>query len=590
MGMQALDALTLYHLAYEATDLTHSAKVNKVQHLSPHEWVLQFWGAKAGASRLYINLSAPVAAAWLTEDIRPFTQKQFTQPTGLSLLLRKHLLGARVEETLVDPGERVWTWVFRQINELGNTVTWHLILELMGKHSNMMLVDADTRTMVGLAHSVSETMSTIRPLRPGTVYVPPPKPAKPSLWTFTPDALTQLLSAGPPYAPLLRDHVLGCSQYLFETMLPDALSPSAAACKTLSLLTASSLMPSCHASGEGYSLHPDPSANWHLIADTAFPVSQLIQRYYQAQCLQLQLRVRQHRLHQVIQARFAKLQRHVNQLDQQTDNNVDALTLADALMAQLYSLPAQLGPDHQLMLSHAETGEPVTLTLPLPPNELPPQTTWMQTIQALYARARKQKAQSQFHLARRQLIANQMEQMDIFRLWVSAATDIPTLDHLSEELTQLTIPSQHPGKTSAKPDRKKSRQPVSGKQLAEAELRTGYTRFDQDNATVMIGKTQTANAHLLSKIARPKDWWFHARQMPGSHVLVKTDADQLSDAVIALAAGLAAYYSTGRDNKRVPVVYTQARHVRAIPNSYPGHVTYKAEQEVFVEPQLPADV
>jgi predicted ribosome quality control (RQC) complex YloA/Tae2 family protein len=590
MGMQALDALTLYHLAYEATDLTHSAKVNKVQHLSPHEWVLQFWGAKAGASRLYINLSAPVAAAWLTEDIRPFTQKQFTQPTGLSLLLRKHLLGARVQETLVDPGERVWTWVFRQINELGNTVTWHLILELMGKHSNMMLVDADTRTMVGLAHSVSETMSTIRPLRPGTVYVPPPKPAKPSLWTFTPDALTQLLSAGPPYAPLLRDHVLGCSQYLFETMLPDALSPSAAACKTLSLLTASSLMPSCHASGEGYSLHPDPSANWHLIADTAFPVSQLIQRYYQAQCLQLQLRVRQHRLHQVIQARFAKLQRHVNQLDQQTDNNVDALTLADALMAQLYSLPAQLGPDHQLMLSHAETGEPVTLTLPLPPNELPPQTTWMQTIQALYARARKQKAQSQFHLARRQLIANQMEQMDIFRLWVSAATDIPTLDHLSEELTQLTIPSQHPGKTSAKPDRKKSRQPVSGKQLAEAELRTGYTRFDQDNATVMIGKTQTANAHLLSKIARPKDWWFHARQMPGSHVLVKTDADQLSDAVIALAAGLAAYYSTGRDNKRVPVVYTQARHVRAIPNSYPGHVTYKAEQEVFVEPQLPADV
>jgi predicted ribosome quality control (RQC) complex YloA/Tae2 family protein len=565
--MQALDALTLFHLAREATDLTQSAKVNKVQHLSPHEWALYLWGAKKGASRLYINLSAPVAAAWLTDDIRPFTQKQFTQPTGLSLLLRKHLLGARVIETLCDPGERVWTWVFRQINELGNTVTWHLVLELMGKHSNMMLVDPQTHLMTGLAHSVSEEMSTLRPLRPGARYTPPPRPDRPSLWQLTLPRLTQLFTDGPPYAPELREHTLGCSQYLFETMLPDRLTPTDAAAQALQLIDPVQLQPAMHTSGQAFSLRPDPPDDWHAMAETQHPVTTLIQHYYQPQCLQLRLQQHQHRLLQVLNARLTKHQRHLDQLERQSDTDVDAQVLADTLMAQLYQLPAQPGPQGSLTCLDLATGQPMQVHLPLPPESMPPQTTWMQTIQALYARARKQKTQAAMHAQRQALVMVQQQQAQTLRLWVQTATDLTTLDQLAQEIAPI---------------------PVKGK--ASPPTPPTYHQWQPDEqTTILVGKTQTANAQLLSKIARPRDWWFHARQMPGSHVLVKWQGEgALPDPVVAMAAGLAAWHSTGRDSNRVPVVYTQARHVRAIPDSYPGHVTYKQEAEVFVTPALPA--
>ena len=573
--MQALDALTLYHLAHEATDLTHSAKVNKVQHLSTHEWALHLWGAKHGASRLYINLSAPVAAAWLTDDIRPFTQKQFAQPTGLSLLLRKHLVGARVIETTCDPGERVWTWSFRQINELGNTVTWHLVLELMGKHSNMMLVDPETQLMVGLAHSVSEEMSTLRPLRPGAKYSPPPRPDKPSLWQLGQPTLLALLASGPPYAPELREQTLGCSQYLFETMLPDRFTPAEATTRTLALLQPVGLQPALHKTGQAYSLYPDPADDWQKVETGSHPVTQMVQLYYQPQCLQLRLQQQQHRLLQVLNARLAKHQRHLDQLDKQSDADVDAQQLADALMAQLYQLPAQPAQDGSLTCLDLATQQPVTVQLPLPAENLPPQTTWMQTIQALYARARKQKNQTRVHEQRKALVQTQQQQAETLRLWVQNATDLATLAQLAQEITPL--PQGPPQVPKGAPQGKN--QPPEP---------TYYQWQLNDATTVLVGKTQTANAQLLSKIARPKDWWFHARQMPGSHVLVKWQGDgTLPNPVVAVASGLAAYYSTGRDSNRIPVVYTQARHVRAIPDSYPGHVTYKQEAEVFVTPALP---
>jgi predicted ribosome quality control (RQC) complex YloA/Tae2 family protein len=576
--MQAIDALTLHYMALEATTLTQSAKINKIQHLSTHQWVFHFWGALSGASRLFIDMTPAIAAAWLTDDVRPFAPKLFNQPTGLSLLLRKHLMGARVIDTTTVPGERIWTWRFSQINELGQPVEWHLVLELMGKHSNMLLLQPDTQEVIALAHSVSDTMSTLRPLRPGCTYTLPPRPDKPTLWAVTPAQLADWL-AEPPYAPALRQHVMGCSQYLWETILPDDNPPQQAVDKVLACLQPSGLLPSLHVTGKGFSLAPNPSDNWQ-----AYPsVTTMVRAFFEPQLLVHTLQRHQHRLRQTLTARLNKLTHHIERLNAQAHSEVDYQALADSLMAQLYTLPAQPNAQQQVKLPGPNNVE-AWVTLPLKPTAWPPHQPWMQGIQQLYALAKKQKTQEHIAQERAQQYHSQQEQLENWLCWVNNATDIDSLDALDGEINPVVAPKNRHVKASSlkSSKRKKTSHPVVSKPLLH--------RWQlSDEVELVMGKTQVANAYLLSQLAKPKDWWFHARQMAGGHVLVRCNTPQegLSNTVIAQAAGLAAFYSQGQQSGRVPVVYTQCRHVRAIPNSYPGHVTYKQEAEVFVEPALP---
>ena len=102
---------------------------------------------------------------------------------------------------------------------------------------------------------------------------------------------------------------------------------------------------------------------------------------------------------------------------------------------------------------------------------------------------------------------------------------------------------------------------------------------------ILIGRTSQANGDIVSKLGKSDDWWLHVHQMPGSHVLVKSgQSGDLPNELLALASNLAVYFSSGRQSKNVPVVYTQLKHVRRIPGSYPGHVNYKHEKTVFMTP------
>lgn len=180
--MQQLDAITLKALATELSLLLDNAKVSKVQHPSPHEFLITFWGGPIRPDNLnlfYIQLSpeAPFCVLTQPKHKQETVLHSFAKPTALCMLLRKHLQGASLQAVRTLPGERVLDLVFENYNELGNKVRLVLSLELMGKHSNMIFYDEVQESILAVAHGVSESMSSHRELAAGLPYAPPPRPA-----------------------------------------------------------------------------------------------------------------------------------------------------------------------------------------------------------------------------------------------------------------------------------------------------------------------------------------------------------------------------------------------------------------------------
>ncbi|MEM0952080.1 MAG: NFACT RNA binding domain-containing protein [Cyanobacteria bacterium P01_H01_bin.74] len=181
--MQQLDSITLHHLACEWDKILPGSKVSKVQHPSAHEFLIAFWGGQTQADshrNLYIHLNPQLPFVVLVSASfkKQYTLNQFSKPTALCMLLRKHLNGGIVQSVHAIDNERIVNITLRAENELCQQVTLILSLELMGKHTNMILYNKsgqDTGTILAVAHGVSEHMSSYRELAAGLPYCLPPK-------------------------------------------------------------------------------------------------------------------------------------------------------------------------------------------------------------------------------------------------------------------------------------------------------------------------------------------------------------------------------------------------------------------------------
>jgi predicted ribosome quality control (RQC) complex YloA/Tae2 family protein len=237
---QALDALTLKMLARDWATFLDGAKIAKVSQPSAYEFTLGFWG---GATReqqrdfLYIHLNPQMPFAVLLsnkdrqKDDHRITLNTFSKPTALCMLLRKHLNGAVLHSVQTLPQERVLNLLLDNYNELGQRVRLVLSLELMGKHTNMILYEEQSATMLAVAHGVSESMSRHREVAASLPYAPPPtQEGKLPLAEHTAEDWAHLWQTRPPKeAPVryLSRRLAGWGQDMLQATL-DALAPELA--------------------------------------------------------------------------------------------------------------------------------------------------------------------------------------------------------------------------------------------------------------------------------------------------------------------------------------------------------------------------
>ncbi|NCJ07446.1 DUF814 domain-containing protein [Synechococcales cyanobacterium C] len=567
--MQPVDYTTLTAACSELRSQWLPARLEQVYQCD--RFTLQL-GLRTLTERGWLTLSwHPQAARICLGTPPPRTPDTFT----FSEQLRHQLKGlALVAIAPLQPWERVMDLQFGRRPQ--DVPQWHLYVEIMGKYSNVILVNANQQ-IITAAHQVSTQQSRIRPIQTGQPYVPPPALRDPIPTLEESQAHWQERLTVIPIAldKMLRTTYRGVSATLAKTMAVTAgLSPSQPTDSLhpqdwarlfqlwqawLQALQTETFTPGWCDSG--YTV-----LGWNLTQQTP-NVQMLLDTYYTQQ--------RQHQdFQQLAQQLQQKLKAALSKLQVKAQGFIDQLAAAteahryrqqaDLLMAYLSEW--QPGTT-TLTLPDFDTGAPQTLTLD-------PDKTAIQNAQALYKRHQKLKRACdritpllqdvQAEIAYLEQVQASLQQIDTYQ----NPTDLQALIEIRAELIQQQIiPAPH-----HTPDPRPS---------------ANFHRYQTPNGwEILIGRNNHQNDQLTFRIASDYDLWFHTQEIPGSHVLLRLDAGTNPDPEdLQFTANLAAYYSQARQSHQVPVVYTHPRHVYKPKGAKPGMVIYKQEQILWGSPQ-----
>ncbi|MBE9220857.1 Rqc2 family fibronectin-binding protein [Dolichospermum flos-aquae] len=492
----------------------------------------------------------------------------------------RHQLGglALVAIEAISPWERVIDLQFAP--RPGESALYHLYAEIMGKYSNVILTDASNE-IITAAHQVSQQQSSVRPIQTGQNYERPPK-----LTGKTPNLTESLerwqervsLVPGEIKRQLLKSYS-GLSSALLETMLlnaqilpdtnTDVLTPkdwqNLFECwqEWLQALESGQFKPAW--TKTGYTV-----MGWGAVKPTK-SIQELLYRYYSDhlnQQLFVQLR---HQLIQKLAHILAKLRIKAQTFSdrlQQSDKAEEYRQKADLLMANLH----QWQPGMQnIILPDFETEKPILIAL------LPDKNA-VQNAQKLYKQHQKLKR----------------ARGAVEPLLFAVQTEIDYLEQVEAAISQIDN-YQNPEDLQALEEIRDEL--IDQKYLEDLEYRsrnsndtpgTNFHRYRSPSGfEILIGRNNVQNDQLTFRVAGDYDLWFHAQEIPGSHVLLRLEPGTIAEeADLQFTANLAAYFSRARQSDQVPVVYTQPKHVYKPKGTKPGLVVYKHETIIWGKPQV----
>ncbi|MDB9516371.1 NFACT RNA binding domain-containing protein [Roseofilum reptotaenium CS-1145] len=568
--MQPVDFTTLMAICADLRDRSLPARLEQVfqrdrfrlslalRMLQGRGWLTLCWHPQAA----HIAMSSPPPKA---PDTFTFSDQLRHQLNGLAL----------VSIAEIAPWERAIDLQFAQ--RPGDPIRWHLIVEVMGKYSNVILVNQEN-IIVTAAHQVSEQQSSVRPILTGQPYVNPPalKNRIPSLEESFSDFRGRVgLIPGPLKRQLLQSY-RGLSPRLIESWLfgtaialhqpTDSLSDA-----DWSLLYdrwqhwLHSLQQGTFTPGwtkKGYTVMP-----WDRV-EVVESVQNLISGYYNEHLDRQEFSQLHYQLQQKVRSHLGKLHQKALLFRERLNQSQDAdryRYLADLLMAHLH----QWQPGMQAIeLADFETGKPVKIPLNLEKNGV-------QNAQALYKKHQKLKRSQ---LAVQPLLEaveteqRYLEQVETTLLQLAeygTAEDLSTLEEVREELIEqkyLDSPASDYQRNSHRSQPHRYQTP------------SGFE--------VLVGRNNRQNDRLTFRLAGAYDLWFHTQEIPGSHVLMRVSPGQVPDTEdLQFVANLAAHYSQGRQSKQIPVVYTEPKSVYKPKGAQPGMVVYKHERILWGCPQ-----
>ncbi|MBD1923171.1 NFACT family protein [Microcoleus sp. FACHB-831] len=513
----------------------------------------------------------PQAARLCLGDPPPRTPDTFT----FSDQLRHQLTGwALVAIEAIAPWERVLDLQFAR--RPGDTPSWHLYVEIMGKYSNVILTGADN-LIVAPAHQVGVQQSSIRPIQTGQPYEVPPA------LTATVPSLKESLERWQERVSLvpgqLRRQLLknyrGLSPALVVSMIQVAgLDPDQSTDNLsntdweqlfsrwqewLQSLEKSQFQPGW--TTESYSVMP-----WG-ITEPVDTVQGLLNRYYTDWLNQQEFTALRHQLTQKISSILGKLRVKAATFEerlQQSDQADKYRQDADLLMAHLQNWEPGM---KAIALADFDTGNLVNIPLD-------PEKNAVQNAQSLYKRHQKLKrarAAVEPLLQEVQAEINYLEQVEAALVQLDAyqvAEDLQTLEEIRDELIQqryLEDPEQ------------RSRNAT--------DASTPYSYRSPSGFELLIGRNNRQNDQLSFRTAGDYDLWFHTQEIPGSHGLLRLEPGAIAEeSDLQFAADLVSYYSRARQSDQVPVVYTEPKHVYKPKGAKPGMAIYKHERILWGRP------
>ncbi len=528
--------------------------------LNQRGWLDICWHPQA--ARLCIGSPPP-----RTPDTFTFSQQLLHQLSGLAL----------VASNPIAPWERVVDLQFAR--RPGEPALWHLYVEIMGKYSNVILTD-ESKVIITAAHQVSQQQSSVRPIQTGQPYELPPSltGAIPTLsesqqrWqervSLVPGALRRcLLKSYRGLSPALVQSMVYSSE-LDPEQSTDSLEASdwqhlfRRWQEWLQAIDQLQFQPGW--TSQGYTV-----IGWGVLKQ-AKDIQDLLNRYYTAGLNQQEFNQLRHQLSQKLNNILEKLRLKARTFEERLRQSDQADKLrqeADLLMAHLHEWEPGM---KSMTLPDFDTGNPVTI-------EFEPEKNAVQNAQSFYKRHQKLKrarsavepllAEVKAEIEYLEQVEAAIAQMDEYQ----TLEDLEALKEIREELVQqryLEDPEY----------RSRSSAEVSSTNFQRYRTPSGFE--------VLIGRNNRQNDQLTFRLAGDYDLWFHAQEIPGSHVLLRLKPGSVPDeADLQIAADLSAYYSRSRQSDQVPIVYTEPKHVYKPKGAKPGIAIYKQERILWGQPQ-----
>lgn len=570
-----LDGLTLHCIVNELKNKILSAKVQKVQMPAREEIVLQLYSAGEGNLRLAISADAGDCALYLTGTNKPNPKVA----PSFCMFLRKHLTGAIISSVEQSGLNRVVTICFDGKDELMRPVSLKLIVEIMGKYSNIILTDGAGKVLDSIRR-VSPDLSSMRTVLPGVTYADPPQKK------FSPTGFT-----APTLAGMLRaEEDTRITQHI--TSVFDGLSTQAAAEilhradigteYTSGLTDASALKlaeamraflaeaaerprPCLQLNSDSlpvffscipYETYPEVSREYFESCNA------MLEHFYTRRAEIFRLTQQRDALAKSISKILSKLEKRINIYQSSLEDIKKADKFqrrADHITANLYRLKKGMSDFETI---DYETGESLTvqLDLSMTPQEL---------AQKLYKKIAKYKKTAEYNGKK---LAEAFEEQE-FLLGALHFTENATQ---SSDIADIRQSLQKAGYLASPPKSKKQEETESLPLSFTSP--TGYEIF--------VGKNDRQNDTLTMRTAAKDDIWFHAQKIPGSHVLLVTkgkELDDIDDETIVFAARLAASHSRAKQSGKTAVDYTQRKNIKKPPNARPGKVIYDDYFTVYVD-------
>ena len=574
----AFDGITIAAMVQELNNNLEGGRFNKIAQPEADELLITAKGP-GGQRRLLLSASASLPLIYFTEKNKtsPLTAPNFC------MLLRKHIGSARISR-IQQPGlERVVEFELEHLNEMGDPCKKRLIFELMGKHSNIIFCDEEGTILDSIKH-VSSHMSSVREVLPGRPYFIPQTQDKADPLTVTEEAFINLICTKPcNISKAVYTSLTGISPVIAEEICYRASIDGSDAAQSLDenarihlYHTFQRLMDQVK---EGdftpniiyrdkepveYAVLPLTQYKNGYETQTFETVSSMLETYYAVKNVLTRMHQKSADLRRIVQTSLERSRKKLLlQQKQMKDTEKKDKYKVYGELINTYGYGLEEGCSSFKALNYY-TGQEITI--PLDPTLSPGENA-----KKYFERYGKLKRTEEALTGQIAETQGEIQHLDSIATSLDIALSESDLSQIKEELTEYGYIKKH----------------YSGKKGQKMQAKSKpFHYISSDGYDIYVGRNNFQNDELTFKFAAGNDWWFHAKKMAGSHVVVKTQDGELPDRTFEEAGRLAAYYSKGRTAPKVEIDYIQKKHVKKPAGAKPGFVVYYTNFSLMASPDI----
>ncbi|MCH5248620.1 MAG: NFACT family protein [Lachnospiraceae bacterium] len=573
----AFDGITVANIAKELNDNLTGGRIYKIAQPESDELLITIKN-NASQYRLLISADASLPLIYLTDKNK---QSPMTAP-GFCMLLRKHLQNARILD-ITQPGlERIIRIRMEHLNEMGDLCQKTLVIEIMGKHSNIIFCNEENMIIDSIKH-ISGMVSSVREVLPGREYFIPQTQDKADpleLHTIPEnDFITKLSSMPMPAYKALYSAYTGLSPIIANEicfragidgdMPANVLDESALRqiyvnlVSVLEKIKSGSFEPNIiYDKNTPIEFASIPLTIYADKDNTCFPsISEVLEHYYEEKNTVTRIRQKSADLRKIVQTALERnVKKYDLQLKQIRDTEKRDKYRIYGELLNTYGYNVEPGAKSMEALNYY-TNENITIPLD---ETLTPSENAKKYFDKYGKLKRTFEALSELTVE----VKEEIEHLES----ISTALDIALQE---EDLVQIKEELIESGYIRRKGGGKKAK--VTSKP---------FHYISSDGFHMYVGKNNYQNDELTFKFATGNDWWFHAKKKPGSHVIVKSEGKELPDTTFEEAARLAAYYSKGREQEKVEIDYLKKKDVKKPNGAKPGFVVYYTNYSMVIDSDI----